>query len=143
MRLLFVDDEPERIEILRPTLEDILDAEVVVATTVADAVAALNAAPTDLVVFDVFMPLGQSPRDALGPRARRYADRIEHLGGLVFLSELQRMPSPPKALLHTACTDFALLELMDEAVTAQVPKPAPADVLLRFVLEALGLPAPR
>jgi CheY-like chemotaxis protein len=143
MRLLFVDDEPERIEILRPTLEDILDAEVVVATTVADGVAALNAAPTDLVVFDVFMPLGESPRDALGPRARRYADRIEHLGGLVFLSEFQRLPSPPKALLHTACTDFALLELMDEVVTARVPKPAPADVLLRFVLEALGLPTPQ
>jgi CheY-like chemotaxis protein len=143
MRLLFVDDEPERIEILRPTLEEILDADVVVATTVSEAVAELNARPLDLVVFDVFMPLGDRPREGLGPRARRYADRIEHLGGLVFLQELQRMPSPPKALLHTACSDHALLELMDETVTARIPKPAPADVLLRFVLQALGLPAPR
>ena len=143
MRLLFVDDEPERIELIVPTLKDVLDAEVVVATSVTDGLAALNAAPTDLVVFDVFMPLGESPRDVLGPRARRYADRIEHLGGLVFLSEFQRLSHPPKALLYTACTDFALLELMDESVTARVPKPAPADVLLRFVLEALGLPAPQ
>ena len=143
MRLLFVDDEPERIEILRPTLEDVLDAEVIVATSVADGVSALNAKVPDLVVFDVFMPLGEGPRDVLGPRARRYADRIDHLGGLVFLSEFQRLSKPPKALLYTACTDFALLELMDESVTARVPKPAPADVLLRFVLEALGLPVPR
>ena len=71
MRLLFLDDEPERIEILRPTLEDVLDAEVIVATSVAEGVAALRAAPTDLVVFDVFMPLGDSPREVLGPRARR------------------------------------------------------------------------
>ena len=143
MRLLFVDDEPERIEVIRPTLQDVLDAEVLLATSVADGVAALTAAPVDLVVFDVFMPLGESPRDVLGPRARRYADRIDHLGGLVFLSELQRLPVPPKALLYSACTDHALLELMGETVSARVPKPAPADVLLRFVLEALGLPAPR
>jgi len=137
-----VDDEPERIEVVRRTLEDVLEAEVVVAATVEEAVAELHRASADLVVFDMFMPLGAWNKGALGARARKYADRIEHLGGLVFVEELQRISPQPKALLHTACNDYVLLKQMDEVVQARIPKPAPADVLVRFVLEALGLPVP-
>ena len=44
-------------------------------------------------------------------------------------------------LAHTACTDWALVEILGEQVHAQVPKPAPVDVLLRAIIEALGLPS--
>ena len=64
------------------------------------------------------------------------------LGGLVLLDELQRLNPQPTVLAHTACVDFELLELMKEVVAQRVPKPAPVDVLLRAVLEALELPVP-
>jgi hypothetical protein len=62
---------------------------------------------------------------------------------VVLLDELDRVNPAPKILAHTACTDFALLEVLGERVTARVPKPAPVDVLLRAVLEALDLPTPQ
>jgi hypothetical protein len=65
-----------------------------------------------------------------------------HLGGLVLLDELDRVEPAPRVLAHTACTDYALLEVLGDRVTAQVPKPAPVDVLLRAVMEALDLPVP-
>ena len=80
--------------------------------------------------------------EVLGPRARRYEQDLEHLGGLVLLDELQRLTPCPTVLAHTACVDFELLELMKEVVSQRVPKPAPVDVLLRAVLEALKLPVP-
>ncbi len=142
MRLLFVDDDPEHVERVAAILADALGAEGVVATSVEEAVTALHAAPVDLVVTDIFIPLGARPRAALGPRARRYEETVLHLGGLVLLDEIDRLPHPPRVLAHTACTDFALIEVLGERVAARVPKPAPVDVLLRAALEALDLPAP-
>jgi CheY-like chemotaxis protein len=142
MRIVFVDDEPENVELVARTLAEALDAEVHVATTVEQAVELLHAAETDLVIADIFIPLGRSPKGTLGPRARRYAETVRHLGGLVLLDELDRVVPAPKVLAHTACTDFALLEVLGDRVHAKVPKPAPVDVLLRAALEALDLPVP-
>jgi CheY-like chemotaxis protein len=137
MRLLLVDDDPENHAFVTRTLREGLDAEVIEAETVEDAVAHLGERPFDLVVTDVFIPIGHRPGGALGPRARRYAEQLEHLGGLVLLDEIDRMPDPPVVLAHTACTDPILVALLGERVTARVRKPAPAEVLLNAILEAL------
>lgn len=137
MRLLFVDDDPENVEGVARTLREALDADVVVAGTVEGAVSALHRAPVDLVVTDIFIPMGTRPRDAMGPRARRYAEQIEHLGGLVLLDEIDRVQPVPVVLAHTACVDPVLVELLGERVHARVRKPAPFEVLLDAVLDAL------
>lgn len=137
MRLLFVDDDPENVEFVTRTLRDALGAEVLVVTTVEEAVRVLHAGPVDLVVADLFIPMGSQAGSVLGPRARRYAEQVEHLGGLVLLDEIDRIASPPIVLAHTACTDAILITLLGERVTARVPKPAPAEVLLNAILEAL------
>jgi CheY-like chemotaxis protein len=143
MRILFVDDDPEHVALVSRTIAEALGADVLVVTSVEAAVTALHTAPVDLVITDIFIPLGVAPRDALGPRARRYAETVQHLGGLVLLDEIDRMDPAPKVLAHTATTDHALLHVLGAHVIGQVPKPAPVDVLLRAVLEALDLPTPQ
>ena len=120
-----------------------LGATVDVADTVEAAVVLLHDHAYALVVTDIFIPLGDTARASLGPRSRSYRENLQHLGGLVLLDELERVAHRPKVRVHTACTDFALIEVMGDAVDARVPKPASPDVLLRFVLEALDLPSPR
>lgn len=142
MRILFVDDDPEHVTTVQRTLASALGATVDVVCSVEDAVVSLHTHPYDLVVTDIFIPLGVNPRDALGPRSRRYAENLQHLGGLVLLDELERVVPRPPVLAHTACTDFALIEVLGDAVAGRVPKPAPVDVLLRAVLGALDLPTP-
>ncbi|MES2643275.1 MAG: hypothetical protein V4850_27575 [Myxococcota bacterium] len=139
MRLLFVDDEPENVELVARTLREALGADVKVVTTVEEAVAELHngGEPIDLVVTDLFIPLGHERGGALGPRARRYAEQLEHLGGLVLLDELDRVEPHPLLLAHTACTDRILIELLGERVVERVRKPAPTEVLLDAVLRAL------
>ena len=143
MRILFVDDDPQQVSTVAGVLREALDAEVRVVCTVEEAVALLHEWPADLVVTDIFIPLGASSRGTLGPRARRYEETVQHLGGLVLLDELDRVDPAPRVLAHTACTDFALIEVLGSRVYARVPKPAPVDVLLRAVLEALDLPSPQ
>lgn len=140
MRLLFVDDDPENVEGIARTLREALEIEVVVVTTVEAAVFELHRAPVTLVVTDLFIPMGARPQDAMGPRARRYAEQLEHLGGLVLLDEVDRVEPPPIVLAHTACVDPILLELLGERVYARVRKPAPFEVLLEAVLDALHGP---
>jgi CheY-like chemotaxis protein len=142
MRILFIDDDPEHVAFTSRVIAEVLGAEVIVVDTVEAAVEVLQGAPIDLVVTDIFIPLGEGLRDTLGPRARRYQDTVQHLGGLVLLDEIDRIEPPPKVLAHTACTDYALIGVLGARVTGRVPKPAPAEVLLRAVLEALDLPVP-
>jgi CheY-like chemotaxis protein len=137
MRLLFVDDDPENVAFVARTIREALEIDVAVVTTVEEAVAALHAAPVDVLVADLFIPLGRAVGGALGPRARRYEEQVAHLGGLVLLDELDRVPNPPLLLAHTACTDPVIIELLGERVVERVRKPAPPDVLLRAVLDAL------
>lgn len=137
MRLLFVDDDLDNVAFVAEALRAGLGFEVVVVTTVEAAVAALRAGPVDLLVLDLFIPLGARPEQLWGPRARRFADSIEHLGGLLLLDELDRVSHRPATLLHTACLDPVLLELARAHVRERVRKPAPPEVLLAAVRRAL------
>lgn len=137
MRLLFVDDDLENVSLVASVLRDALGAECILVTTVEEAVAALHASPVHIVIADLFIPMGPGARETLGPRARKYAEQVEDLGGLVLLDEIDRVEPPPIVLLHTACRDHVLLELLGERVAARVRKPAPTEVLLNAVLEAM------
>jgi len=143
VRILFIDDEPEQISVAIDLVREVLECDIDVAPSVEEAVSILHDKPVDLVVTDIFIPLGSKPGGSLGPRARRYKETVRHLGGLVLLDELDRVPDPPVVLAHTACTDFELIEVLGDRVQDRIPKPAPADTMLRAVLEALGLPTPR
>lgn len=136
MRILIVDDEPENVEFTAGVLRDALQAEVQVVHTVEDAVRALHEGGVDLLVTDIFIPMGERPSGLLGPRARRKAEHIEHLGGLVLLDELDRLPDC-KVLVHTACVDRALLEVLGERHLQRVRKPAPPEVLIQAVMNLL------
>jgi CheY-like chemotaxis protein len=137
MRILVVDDEPEKLDASCALLRTALDAEVLLVESVAEAVAHVQSRDVDLVIADIFLPLGHGPRAALGPRARRYAENLQHLGGLVLLDELDRVDPAPRIIAHTACTDFALLQVLGDRVGLRLPKPAPADAFLQAVIEVL------
>lgn len=136
--LLFVDDEPENVSLAAEILGESLELPVRVVDTVEEAVEALLDTDFRAVVMDLFIPLGDHPDRVLGPRAARYQDKVEHLGGLVLLEELDRMGDRrPLVISHTACTDHVLLDLFGDRVARRVPKPAPLDTLLHNVMEAL------
>lgn len=142
MRILFVDDDPENVESLARVLRDAFgsaEGDILVATTVEAAVAALHrpgpdGSPIDIVITDLFIPMGLNPRRVLGPRSRRHAQDIEHLGGLVLLDEIDRVVPAPVVLAHTACTDPVLVSLLGERVHSRVRKPAPFEVLLNAIM---------
>lgn len=137
MRILFVDDEPANVEGVARTLREALAVETCTCTTVEDAVAELHRVPYDLVVSDIFMPMGNRPRDTIGPRARRHLEHLQDLGGLVLIDELDRLAPSPRLLAHTACTDPPLVEILHARGARRVRKPAPFEVLLQAVLEVL------
>lgn len=135
--ILFVDDEPENVRLAAEILGESLDMRVAVADSVEEAVRMLHESPWRAVVMDVFIPLGDHPHRVLGPRARRYQDNVEHLGGLVLLEEIERLEVRPIVVSHTACTDHVLLELFGDVVQRRIPKPAPLDTLLQNLFEVL------
>ncbi|MSQ00749.1 MAG: response regulator [Myxococcales bacterium] len=135
-RVLFVDDDPDQVRACAAALQSAGVAEVETVMTVGAAVAALYARPVDLLVMDLFVPLGDAP-EALGPRARKYHQHLQDAGGIVLLDELGRLGTRPHTLLHTACREPAVLELTQGLVQGRVRKPAPAEVLLDAVLTAL------
>lgn len=139
MSLLFVDDETENVSLAAEILQDALGEPVIVVDTVESAVEMLHTQPFKLVVMDLFIPLGNHPDRVLGPRARRYQDQVDHLGGLVLLEELDRLHEDerPIVISHTACTDHVLLELFGDRVARRLPKPSPMDTLLQNVMEVL------
>ena len=137
--ILFVDDEPENVELAAEVLADAMELPVSVAVSVQDAVQKLQDGSWRAIVMDLFIPLGDHPDRVLGPRARRYQEQVEHLGGLVLLEEIERMQEPrPVVVSHTACTDHVLLELFGDVVKRRIPKPAPLDTLLANLMEALA-----
>lgn len=142
MRILFVDDEAGHADIVSGLLRTVLDAEIAHVATVQDAVAHLQRDPVDLLIMDVFIPLGDAPLTVFGPRARRYGSEVKHLGGLVLLDELERLAADPVVLAHTACTEHALFEALGDRIAGRVQKPAGAEVMLLSVLQAMGLPVP-
>ena len=65
--LLFIDDEPESLEwalsILRSSLSD---ATIDIAETVEDSIEKLNQTHYDLVVMDIFIPMGDQCQTNIG-----------------------------------------------------------------------------
>ena len=137
--LLFVDDEPENVALAAEILGESLETEVVVVETVERAVELLQERAWRAVIMDLFIPLGDHAHRILGPRARKYQENVEHLGGLVLLEEIDRLASPPLVISHTACTDAVLHELFEDRVARMIPKPAPLDTLLGILMEELQL----
>ncbi|MCK6503800.1 hypothetical protein L6R53_10440 [Myxococcota bacterium] len=142
MRLLFVDDEAAHAQVVTGLLRTVLDAEVCFAASVQQALEQVQSGPVDLVIMDLFMPLGEHPTHVLGPRARRFEAHLDHLGGLWLLDELDRLRDPPRVLLHTASGEQALLDACGGRCQGRLCKPASAEHMLQAVLEALGLPVP-
>ena len=138
--ILFVDDEPENVALSVGILKDALGIPVVSVGTVEEAVALLHDRPWKVVVMDLFIPLGHHPRRVLGPRARRYQEHVDHLGGLVLLEEIDRLENRPKVVSHTACTDHVLHDVFGDRVLRQIPKPAPLDTLLQVLMEVVREP---
>lgn len=135
--LLFVDDEVDNVSLAAEILAEALEMDVRVVDTVEEAVAELHRNHWRAVIMDLFIPLGDHPHRILGPRARRYQDNVDHLGGLVLLEEIDRLDHRPIVISHTACTDHVLLELFGDRVARRIPKPAPMDTLLQNVMEVL------
>ena len=145
MRILILDDEHDEslaIALLAGTLRDALEFQVQIAATVPEALEVLEAGGIDLVITDVFLPINSRDHASLGRRARMFEEHFAHLGGLVLMDEIERLSSPPKVLVHTACTDAPLIEILDGMGHERVRKPAMPDVLLSATLGALGLPTP-
>lgn len=136
--ILFVDDELDNVELLAEILTEALDRPVQVVASVEDAVELLHQGGWAMVVMDLFIPLGDHPHRILGPRARRYQEHVDHLGGLVLLEEIERLPVHPLVLSHTACTDHVLLELFGDRVERRIPKPAPIDTVLHNIMEVFS-----
>ena len=93
----------------------------------------------DLVILDVFIPIGEGAEDTLGNRAKMYEGEYQHLGGLELIDFLNKMEDKPKVLMHTACFDYDIISMFSEVVDDRVPKPASADVFIKAVIEALNL----
>lgn len=136
--ILFVDDDRENVEILAEILAETSERTVVIAESVEDAVEHLHHDAWDLVVMDLFIPLGDHPHRVLGRRARKFQEHVDHLGGLVLLEEIDRMTHRPVVVSHTACTDHVLLDLFGARVVSRIPKPAPLETLLHGVISALA-----
>ena len=137
MNILFVDDEPDNIQAVQHILTEALDVHIHISTTVSDAFEQLETTTFALVVTDIFIPTGKRFQHFVGPRARKYEENLRHLGGLALLDHMEKMNPPPPILAHTACTDFALLEVLGDHVVGKVPKPAPVDVLLTAIRDII------
>lgn len=133
-KLLFVDDEPEHLTFAIEILAEVLpDSQIIITETVDDTIKQLTSIEFDLVVMDIFIPMGKNLRQTLGPRGKKYEENLRHLGGLAILDFVERMTNKPKILAHTACTDYALIEILGDIVVDRIPKPAAVDVLLTEV----------
>lgn len=142
MRILFVDDEPAHAEVVVGLLRTVLDARTDVVGDVQGALHALGQQRYDLLITDLFLPVGAELLRALGPRGRRFQEHIDHLGGLLLLDELDRRNTDAVVLLYTAATERPLLESCGDRIHGRIPKPSGAETILRAVLEALDLPVP-
>jgi len=137
--LLFVDDEPDKLEwalnILSMTLSE---AQIDLTETVEDTIQKLTDKKYDLMIMDIFIPMGKDAMKNLGPRTRKYEENMRHLGGLAILDYIEKMPIKPKILAHTACTDFALIEILGDLVHDRIPKPASVETLVNEIKRALN-----
>jgi DNA-binding NtrC family response regulator len=137
-KLLFVDDEPSNvnwaIDVLKLSIPELF---IDLTETVEDTLLLLSDNDYDLVVMDIFIPMGSTAIQTLGPRVRKYQENMRHLGGLAILDYIEKMKNKPRVLAHTACTDFALIEILGDLVYDRIPKPTSVDILVNEIRNAL------
>ena len=93
----------------------------------------------DLVIMDIFMPLGEDAEEVIGRRADIYVENLQHMGSLELLDFLRRMDTKPIILMHTACFDHDVISVFNEIIDDRIPKPAPVEVFIKSITEALNL----
>jgi len=137
-RLLFIDDNPEYFRMMLNTLEFIIDdLKVDYGRDVSRAIDLLCDNQYDIVVMDIFVPLG-TKRSIIGPKTKLYEDlESSHLGGLEILHFLEKMDKMPTLILHTACLDGNLVEIFNEKAKFRIAKPSPPEVFINKISQAL------
>ena len=138
--ILFIDDTPEKYNtsfgILQATQDNI---NIYLSSNVRSTIRLMCDVKFDLIIMDVFIPIGEGAEDTLGNRARIYEGEYQHLGALELIDFLNKMENKPTVLLHTACFDYDIVSMFSEVVDDRIPKPASADVLIKAVIKALNL----
>jgi|TARA_R110002012_G_C11252242_1_gene566888 CheY-like chemotaxis protein len=138
--ILFIDDSPEIYNVAFSVLQSTHDnLNIYLSSNVRSTIRLLCDIEFDLVIMDVFIPIGENAEDTLGTRAKMYEGEYQHLGGLELLDFFSRMDNKPKILLHTACFDYNVISLFTEFVDDRLRKPASIDVFIDSVKEALNI----
>ena len=136
--ILFIDDSPEQYNIAFSILQATNDnLNIYLSSNVRSSIRLLCDVKFDLIILDVFIPIGEGAQDTLGNRAKMYEGEYRHLGGLELVDFLAKMDKKPQVLMHTACFDYDIISMFADIVDDRIPKPAPIDVFLRAVEAAL------
>jgi CheY-like chemotaxis protein len=138
-RILFIDDNPDQFRMILDTLEFIIDdLDIEYSNSVSDAIKKMCEKEYDVVIMDIFLPLGTNSQSIVGPKNKLYKDLdASHLGGLEVLDFLEKMQDHPKVLMHTASLDSMLIEMFSDISEYRIPKPCPPEVFISKVSEAL------
>ena len=138
--ILLIDDSPEKYNtafgILQATQDNI---NIYLSSNVRSTIRLMCDVDFDLVILDVFIPIGEGAEDTLGARAKMYEGEYQHLGGLELIDFLNKLENKPTVLMHTACFDFNIVSMFSEVVDDRLPKPAPVDVFINTIVRALNL----
>ncbi len=138
--ILLIDDTPEKYNtafgILQATQDNI---NIYLSSNVRSTIRLMCDVDFDLVILDVFIPIGEGAEDTLGARAKMYEGEYQHLGGLELIDFLNKLEDKPTVLMHTACFDFNIVSMFSEVVDDRLPKPAPVDVFINTIVRALNL----
>ena len=138
--ILFIDDSPEKYNVAFSILQATnSNVNIYLSSNVRSTVRLMCDVEFDLVVLDVFIPIGEGAEDTLGNRAKMYRGEYQHLGGLELIDFLNKMENKPQVLMHTACFDYDIISLFSEIVDDRIPKPASIDVLIKAITGALNL----
>ena len=138
--ILFIDDSPEKYNVAFSILQATTSGmNIYLSSNVRSTIRLLCDVKFDLVILDVFIPIGEGAEDTIGSRAKMYQGEHQHLGGLELVDFLNKMENKPQVLMHTACFDYDIISLFSEVVDDRVPKPAPIDVFIKSIIEALNL----
>ena len=138
--ILFIDDSPERYNVAFSILQATNDnMNIYLASNVKSSIRLLCDIDFDLIIMDIFMPLGDNAEDVLGKRADIYIEDLRHMGSLELLDFLRKMRKRPTVLMHTACFDHDVISVFSEIIDDRLPKPAPVEVFIKYITEALNL----
>ena len=138
--ILFIDDSPEKYNVAFSILQATQDnINIYLSSNVRSTIRLMCDVEFDLVILDVFIPIGQGAEDTLGTRAKMYEGEYQHLGGLELIDFFNKMEDKPNVLMHTACFDYDIISMFSEIVSDRIPKPASIDVFIKAVVSALNL----